>query len=195
MHPEITSDSPGVCPKCGMKLVREGEEHMHTQEAKGLKESFIELLPLFIIIFGVLVFTFVWSFVFDKRGFSELMQVFMGGFFIIFSGFKLLDVKGFADAYQTYDLLAKRSRLYALSYPFIELLLGIAFLFSFQIRLVSLFTFIIMSFSALGVYTALRTKKRFQCACLGTKLKIPMTKITLAEDLLMSGMALVMIFI
>ncbi|MCC6661953.1 MAG: hypothetical protein IT437_13840 [Phycisphaerales bacterium] len=26
MHPEVTSDQPGRCPKCGMKLVKKGGE-------------------------------------------------------------------------------------------------------------------------------------------------------------------------
>ena len=38
---------------------------------------------------------------------------------------KVIDLNGFADGYSTYDLLAKRSRPYALAYPFIELALGI----------------------------------------------------------------------
>jgi hypothetical protein len=31
MHPEVTSDKPGKCPKCGMDLVEKKEEHHHTE--------------------------------------------------------------------------------------------------------------------------------------------------------------------
>ena len=63
------------------------------------------------------------------------MLHFMAGFFIVFSFFKLLDRRGFADAYAGYDLLAARWRGYGLIYPFLELGLGLAFLFDFQVRL------------------------------------------------------------
>lgn len=29
MHPEVTSDKPGTCPKCGMALEKAGEGHDH----------------------------------------------------------------------------------------------------------------------------------------------------------------------
>jgi hypothetical protein len=35
MHPEIISDKPGKCPKCGMKLVPKGEEQSHKMEGMG----------------------------------------------------------------------------------------------------------------------------------------------------------------
>lgn len=31
MHPEVTSDKPGKCPKCGMDLVEKKEEHHHNE--------------------------------------------------------------------------------------------------------------------------------------------------------------------
>lgn len=56
------------------------------------------------------------------------MNNFMGGFFIILSFFKLLDLYAFAESYNSYDLLAKRVRAYGFIYPFIELGLGIAYI-------------------------------------------------------------------
>jgi hypothetical protein len=35
MHPEIISNKPGKCPKCGMKLVPKGEEQAHKMEGMG----------------------------------------------------------------------------------------------------------------------------------------------------------------
>lgn len=31
MHPEVTSDKPGKCPKCGMDLIEKKEEHHHSE--------------------------------------------------------------------------------------------------------------------------------------------------------------------
>ena len=45
------------------------------------------------------------------------------------------------------------------------------------------------------VTQALLQKRKIRCACLGTILKLPMSGITLLEDLLMGVMALVMLVI
>jgi hypothetical protein len=114
----------------------------------------------------------------------------MGGFFLVFSSFKLLNLKGFVESYVAYDILAKRYRVYARLYPFIELALGIGYLSNVASRTVNSLTFVLMAFSSLGVYQALREKKKLQCACLGTFFKLPMTYVTLFEDGLMAAMAL-----
>jgi copper chaperone CopZ len=119
----------------------------------------------------------------------ESMMDFMGGFFVVFSFFKFLNLKGFANAYATYDVIAKRSRPYAFLYPFLELILGIAYLIRFDVQLTSAFTLVLMLVSSIGVVQAVLKKSQIQCACLGTIFKLPMTYVTLFEDLLMAGMA------
>jgi copper chaperone CopZ len=117
------------------------------------------------------------------------MTHFMAGFFLVFSAFKFLDLNGFATAYATYDLLAKRWLGYGYIYPFFELGLGLAYLFRFAPTATHITTVVLMGFSSLGVLAALREKRTIQCACLGTVLKLPMSTITLVEDLGMAGMA------
>lgn len=121
------------------------------------------------------------------------MLNFMAGFFITFGFFKLLDIRGFANAYQGYDLLAKRVPVYGLVYPFIELALGFAFLFGFALTGALWASILLMSFSSLGVINALRKKQKIRCACLGSVLNLPMSTITLVEDLGMVLMAIVML--
>jgi methylamine utilization protein MauE len=123
------------------------------------------------------------------------MNTFMAGFFLVFSGFKLLDLPGFANAYTTYDILAKRWRGYGFVYPFLELALGVAYLIHWQSLLIYILTIVIMGFSSLGVIGALTKKQQIQCACLGTVLNLPMTVVTLMEDLLMVMMAVIMLLI
>lgn len=119
------------------------------------------------------------------------MQHFMGGFFVVFAFFKLLDVRGFADAFQTYDIAARRFPLYAVAYPWIELVLGVAYLTNVAPLVTNIATLIIMATGLAGVTQALLAKRRIQCACLGTVFKLPMSKVTFVEDLLMAAMALV----
>ena len=51
-----------------------------------------------------------WALIEVRAGAFDVMRAmghFMGGFFLVFSFFKLLNLSGFADAYRTYDVLAK----------------------------------------------------------------------------------------
>jgi YHS domain-containing protein len=153
-----------------------------------------DFTPLILILVGILILTSV-KYVFSGgAGIRDAMYDFMGMFFVVFGGFKMLDVKGFADAYATYDIVAKKSRAYALFYPFIEMALGLAYLIRWNEEPLNWVTLVIMTVGSIGVAKALAKNQRIQCACLGTKIKLPMTKVTLLEDILMAAMALVMIF-
>ncbi len=121
------------------------------------------------------------------------MLQFMAGFFIVFSVFKLIDLRGFKDAYASYDIIAQKWNFYGYLYPFLELGLGLAFLFRFQLQGSLLFSIVLMSISSLGVIQALRHQLQIRCACLGTALNLPMSTITLVEDLLMVAMSITML--
>lgn len=120
---------------------------------------------------------------------SRAMGNFMGAFFLAFSFFKLLDLKGFADNYRSYDVVARRIPVYGYIYPFIELLLGIAYITAFQPFATNLVTLVVMSVSSIGVIESLLNKRKIRCACLGTVFNLPMSTVTLVEDGLMVGMA------
>lgn len=122
------------------------------------------------------------------------MHDFMGFFLVVFPMFKFFDLRGFADGFQKYDLLARRSRTYATIYPFLELALGLAYLSHVFPVLTYSATIILMSFGALGVLDALRKGLVLDCACMGTALKVPLTTVALIEDLGMAIMAAAMLF-
>ena len=115
----------------------------------------------------------------------NVMTTYMAVFLIIFSGLKLLDIKGFAKAFKEYDLVANKIPGYAISYPFIELFLGLLFLFNYQIILASYIVIFIYGFGAIGIAKKLLAKEKFTCACLGTVVKVPLTKVTLLENIIM----------
>lgn len=122
------------------------------------------------------------------------MTDFMAAFFIVFGLAKLLNWRGFAQAYQTYDSIAQKSIVYAMAYPFIELALGFAYLTRWNLTITNIITLVIMLVSSIGVWRAIAKQEDFTCACLGIVFKIPLTYVTLIEDLLMAGMALAMLF-
>lgn len=122
----------------------------------------------------------------------RLMHAFMGFFLVMFALLKLFDLPGFADGFQMYDLLARRSRAYALVYPFLELGLGLAYLAFWHPSAVYLATVVLLGFGALGVIAALRKGLDVHCACMGNILKVPLSTVALVEDLGMALMAAVM---
>ncbi|HYF33887.1 MAG TPA: heavy metal-associated domain-containing protein [Prosthecobacter sp.] len=118
------------------------------------------------------------------------MRLFMGGFFVAFSFFKMLDLRGFAEAYRGYDLMAKAAPPYGYVYPFVELALGLGYLSAWQPVLVNGVTAVVMAVSLAGVLRAVLSKHKIRCACLGTVFQLPMSTVTIVEDALMLGMAI-----
>ena len=191
MHPEVRREGPGKCPKCGMALVLESEAHAkpkHVTDDRGLGpltwKSYMPLIVIFaLLVAGSLAATW-WNFTL-----ANFIAAFMAGFFIVFAGFKLMDLKGFAEGYSTYDLLASRWMGYGYIYPFIELAFGLLMLAGFHSAGLLWVELVVMLFSGLGVAIKLAKGEEFMCACLGTFLKVPLTKITLLEDFGMAALA------
>lgn len=121
------------------------------------------------------------------------MQNFMAGFFIVFCFFKVLDLKGFADSYATYDIIAKRWHGWGYVYAFIELGLGISYLLKLNPLFTNAITFVVMSVSLIGVLQAVLKKQKIRCACLGAVFNLPMSTVTILEDVIMIGMSLLML--
>ena len=161
-----------------------------TVAAEPTRES---LYPLFLIVGYILGAVLVIAAATGVWTPTVLMRHFMAGFFLVFSFFKLLDLRGFADAYQSYDVLAKCLPAWAFVYPFVELALGVAYLLDLQPTITSGVTLALMLIGAVGVLKALLDKRAIRCACLGTALNLPMTKVTLFEDLGMAAMAAAML--
>ncbi len=117
------------------------------------------------------------------------MRWFMAGFFLSFSYFKLLDVKAFADAYRMYDWIAKAVPAWGLAYPLVELGLGLAYAADWAPTATNWITLVLMLVGAGGVIQSNLQKKSIRCACLGTVFNLPMSTVTIVEDLSMAAMA------
>jgi uncharacterized membrane protein YphA (DoxX/SURF4 family) len=117
------------------------------------------------------------------------MRVFMSGFFLSFSFFKLLDLKGFAESYAMYDIVAGRIPAWGYVYAVIELGLGIAFAANLAPVLTNWITLVVMTVSIIGVLKSVLNKRKIKCACLGAVFNLPMSTVTIIEDALMIGMS------
>ncbi len=159
-----------------------------------IKEKYTikDFLPLILFFVLITIISVGWTIYFNLD-FMRWMEIFMGLFFLVFGIFKVLNLKGFAEAYKMYDVIALREPRYGYVYPFLEIGLGVLFLTSIFLVFTNLATLILMTISALGVFLKLRKKEKIMCACLGVVFKIPMTWVTLVEDLLMVVMSLAML--
>lgn len=123
----------------------------------------------------------------------QFMRIFMAGFFLTFSFFKMLDLTGFADSYSMYDIVAKKFRQWGYIYAFTELALGIAYAINIQPVFTNFVTLIVMSVSIIGVLQSVLNKRKIKCACLGAVFNLPMSTVTIIEDALMIGMSAAML--
>ncbi len=156
------------------------------------KSSSKRYLPLgvFVLIAAVSAFALALGM---YQGFSAWMHFFMGLIFCQFAMLKLFNLSGFADGFQMYDLIGKKFRSYAYLYPFIELGLGLSYLSFAYPTLTYLITVIVMGVGTIGVVRALKSGLDVRCACMGTALDVPLSTVTLSEDIVMGIMALLML--
>ena len=155
------------------------------------KSKLQQLKPLLLIIFYIASASVLLNY--KNWSWSEFMLDFMGLFYIVFSFFKMLDLKGFPESFRMYDPLAKRVPFYGKVYPFIETALGLMFLMRFEINIALIITLIVLGITTIGVTKTLLDKKSIRCACLGTALKLPMTEATFIENAIMIVMATLML--
>ncbi len=156
------------------------------------KSKWQQLRPLFLILGYITVASVLLNY--QNWNLGEAMFDFMGLFLIVFSFFKMLDLKGFPDSFRMYDPLAKVVPAYGWIYPFIETALGLMFLMRFQTEIALIATILVLGITTIGVTKTLLDKKSIQCACLGTALKLPMTEATFIENAIMLIMAFWMLF-
>ena len=147
--------------------------------------------PLILIFLYIAVISYLTA----AGGFATFLHNFMTGFFLVFSFFKLLNVKAFAESFAMYDLAAMRFPIYGKIYPFIELALGLLCLIHYQPKMVYWADIILMSFGNLGVISSVLDKRKIQCACLGTVFNLPMSTVTIIENTVMVVVGIILLSI
>jgi cation transport ATPase len=174
--------------------ISEKQEKNIFQNAKETEKEiseFKQLFPLFLIFSYITIAAFLLNF--KPLDWSSFMLDFMGLFYIVFSFFKLLDLKGFPESFRMYDPLAKLIPAYGWVYPFIEVALGLMFLLRLEVYSALITTLIVLGITTVGVTQSLLGDKKIKCACLGTALKLPMTKATFIENSIMIVMSIIML--
>lgn len=167
------------------------EQHFVAEEET---RSWIETYKPILLIFGYIIgITLLVEYINGGFAWMRWMNHFMAGFFLVFSFFKLLNLKGFAESYSMYDIVAKKWNGWGYVYAFTELALGVAFLTGFNPILTNAVTFVVMTVSIIGVLQSVMNKRKIKCACLGDVFNLPMSTVTIIEDALMIGMSAAML--
>ena len=130
---------------------------------------------------------------FGEPTMKTFMHAYMGVFLLVFALLKLFDLEGFKKGFAMYDLLAKQNSTYAYAYPFIELGLAIAYLAFLWPTFTYVATIVVFLFGTAGVVSALRDGLDIDCPCMGNILSVPLSTVTLTENLAMAAMATVLL--
>lgn len=187
------SELKSLVSKAGnFELVGHDHKTISMDEPVETKDSYYPIFLIFGFILGVTLLTQIFK---GRFLVEEWMAHFMAGFFLVFSFFKLLNIRGFAEGYRTYDVVAKRIPAWGFIYPFVELGLAVLFLSGQIVVVTNSLTIVVMLVSSIGVIQHLIKRSPFQCACLGTVIRLPLSKVTLFEDLLMAGMSATMLIL
>ncbi|MBA2613938.1 MAG: cation transporter [Bacteroidetes bacterium] len=160
------------------------------EQTKGWLETY---KPILLIFSFITIISFLIQL--ENEGFNwmQWMRHFMAGFFLVFSFFKLLNLKGFAESYAMYDIVAKKIKGWGFIYAFVELGLGLAYLTNYEPLIINYVTILVMGVSIIGVLKSVLSKQKIKCACLGDVFNLPMSTITIIEDALMIAMSALMI--
>lgn len=191
------------CELCNMESTHSekdthGETHYFCQHhslkpsISKAKNKYKELLPLLYVFLVILALSSVRQIAFGVDPMMFMMD-FMGIFFIVFGLLKLIDLKGFVDGFQKYDLVAKKFRLYGYSYPFIEIAIGGLYLLGIMFLWQNILVIILASIGIYTAYKSINQENEIRCVCLGTLFDLPMTWVTLFENALMLLMVIFMI--
>ena len=121
----------------------------------------------------------------SKKDTKNIKTNFMGSILTLFGLAKLYDLKKFSNIFQQYDIISKYIPIYSYIYPFIEIILGIHYIKNKNINLINKFTISIMLISIISVCMSLYLGQTLRCGCLGSFFHIPLSYVTLSENILM----------
>ncbi|MDF3352079.1 glutaredoxin [Sulfitobacter sp. KE34] len=107
---------------------------------------------------------------------------------------KLSDIESFTTMFLNYDVLARKWVPYAYVYPWIETGAGVLMTGMLLTSLAAPAALFIATVGAISVFKAVYIDKReLKCACVGGNSNVPLGFVSLSENLMMMGMAIVML--
>ena len=103
---------------------------------------------------------------------TSLLGLLLGVVIICISLLKIVDLAGFVRHFKEYDVIAMRLTWYAYTYPLVELLLGLGFLFHPNIRVPAFWTLVFTSINTVGILKAMHEKKKVHAVHYGIRTQL-----------------------
>lgn len=147
-----------------------------------LNTSFLLISILFIIIYFINYF-YLRSKDDNIIDTNELMNNIMASILIIFGGLKLINLKKFSGIFSKYNLISKNLPVYSYLYPFIEIILGL--LLFYKIKFTYYLIILLMIISLISVSISLYMGQNLRCGCLGSFFHLPLSYVTISENMIM----------
>lgn len=153
--------------------------------------SLIESLIILIIFFSS---NFILNYIYLKYYKNEkkinkqkFMKNTMATVLILFGFLKLFNLSRFVHIFSKYDLISKNFNLYGYLYPFIEILLGFLLLIlkKNKLKIVNQSIIYLMIISIISVLISILKGEKLRCGCLGSFFHIPLSYVTLSENIFM----------
>ena len=145
-------------------------------------QSFFLILCIFIIIY---ILSDFYTKNIDYENFNNKILNYMGFIFFIFGLLKLYDIHKFSKIFNKYDIISQKINLYSYFYPFIEIIIGILLIKNYQIENLIKIIILLMIISISSVLISLYKGKELRCGCLGSFFHIPLSYVTLSENIIM----------
>lgn len=166
-------------------------------ESDNLKHSrFIGQIQFTLMLGLIFVVSYVLFSSGDEQTTLTFMRWYMGIFMLTFAAIKLLDYKMFALAFSTYDIVAKRIKLYAYMYPFILLGLSVMYLIDILPYFRNIATLIIALVASIGVVQDVYIQRnQLSCGILGRVIRLPFTTMSLIESAALVSMSVLSLFL
>ena len=149
-----------------------------------MKTEIKSYLPIIYIYFSTFLSVFFLQSFFNLST-REVIQYFLGIFVLIFAFFKIYNIKGFVKNFIEYDFISQKIKVYAYLFPFFELFFGLLFLLKIEILYLEFLCLALFSINTFSIFNALSKKKQFTCACLGGLFELPLSRVSLIENLTM----------
>lgn len=118
------------------------------------------------------------------------------GFFVSFLAFlKIIDLTAFLESFRRYDLLAARLKIYGMLYPLLELTVGLCFLAAAHNWVVGVLACLLGVVGSISIILKLSSPEPTTtfCACTGGRIQVPLGALSVAENLAMVVMGVMMI--
>ena len=151
-------------------------------------QSLVLITLIFLFLFGIS--KFLTNNILKSQDSRVLIKNYMGIIYIVFGFLKLYDIDKFVNVFRKYDIIANKVEFWAWMYPFIEILLGISLLSNVFVNKTMKITLVLMIISIISVSISLLKKQNLRCGCLGTFFHIPLSYVTISENVAMLVLSL-----